>query len=348
MMPNDSVAASRSSSRQWIWWVLAVVVILVTAVGVVFSVTSVIAVQNMPKTIVARYLGALEHGKAEEAMRVAGIKANSGDVLLTDAAYAKAKDRITSFTLGGVVSHGGTATVAATIVQGGRKHVQSFEVDKSGGLPGLPFWRLAGVATDSVDIQLAGPAGLTVTVAGVSPTSAPIGTEVTLRAFPGTYPVDVTSPSAEYRVQGADVVSTPAGGALKPTRFVAQLSPKGETDAQAAVEAWLDACVASAVADPPGCPFVVDTDEGISLSDLHWTLGTRPTVTVATGWTDTGWLVVSGDGTVTATATLTRQSDGSSGSGESDVITFSYSGDVTFDGDKAVFSPLIGDPGTAG
>ena len=145
-MSSEPATTVRRVRVRWYWWAAAVAAVLATAAGALFSVATIGAVQDMPRTLVAQYLTALEHGKAREAMALGGITARSQDMLLTDAAYAKATDKITSFTLAKPVSRGGVTTVDATVQQGRRPYHRSFRVERAGGLPWLPVWRLAPVA----------------------------------------------------------------------------------------------------------------------------------------------------------------------------------------------------------
>lgn len=350
-VPPTAVSAppeSSSSSRvpRWALALVAAVTLLTTAAGVTLSVAVVSALQDLPRTVVAQYLGELQHGRAEAAMKLAGIRANSEDVLLNDAAYAKITDRISGFTVEPAVTRGSKTTVGATISQGDRTYQRSFAVERSGGLPWLPFWRLAHVQPDTVDLTVSGPAGIAFAVGGARPASVPIGTAVALRALPGTYPVTFTSPSSGFEVWDAEVTSTPAGGFLSPTEFTARLSSAGDTAGRTAIDAWLDACVASSVADPHGCPFYTFSQEpGVTITDVRWSLGARPTVTLSPVWTAGGWAVFAADGSVSGQADLVRASDGATGAATVDSIPVAFVGVLTFDGDGPRFVPIYSDGG---
>ncbi|WP_295127245.1 hypothetical protein [uncultured Leifsonia sp.] len=342
--------AARSHVPRWVWAMVAAVTVLTTAAGVTISLAAVAAVQSMPTVVVGQYLRALEHGHATAAMKLAGIEAHSGDVLLTDEAYGRITDRITSFSLAAPVTHGTKTTVQATITQGDRTYQRSFAVQKDGGVPFLPFWRLSPVEPDTLDLMVDGPQGLTYTVAGEKLTSAPVGTDVQLRALPGTYPVAVTSKSKNFDVPVTGVTTTPPGLASSPAVFTAQLSSSGQAAAQKAIDTWLDSCVASHDAKPADCPFWTEPqDSGDDISNVRWQLLTRPTATVQPVWSAGGWSVDSTSGSIGAEAVLTRRSDGASGVGVTDPFSFSFGGLVTFDGSGAVFTPQFSDsPGEAG
>ncbi|MEO7017025.1 MAG: hypothetical protein ABI067_10865 [Leifsonia sp.] len=335
--------AARSRRIRWYWWPVAAGVLLLTVGGVLVSFGTVAAYQGLPKMLVSRYLTDLEHGRASDALKVAGIKTTGADVLLTDAAFAKATNRISSFTLGPTVVRGTSATVDATILRGGKQYKQSFALQRTGGLPGFALWKLGQIKTEVVGVVVSGPGGLTFSVAGQSPQGVPADTGIDLRAFPGTYSLKFQSPSDAFAVPDVNVASVAPGAAQKAATVTAQLSASGTDQARAAVNTWLDACVASAVADPHECPFLVVPIGGASASHVQWHLDYRPSLSVQQAWTTGGWPVDSADiGQVSATATLTRNSDGATGTGTTGEIPFPIHGTITFDGKGAVFTPSFG------
>ena len=341
-----TVEPRRSHAGRWILALIAAVTLLVTAAGVTVSLSAVVALQNLPRTLVAQYLGELEHGRAEAAMKLAGIRANSGDVLLNDAAYSRITDRVSSFTVQSPVTRGATTTVRAQITQGDRTYERSFVVEKEGGLPGLPFWRLGRIEPDTVDLMVEGPAGIQYTVAGVKPQNMPLATDVTLRALPGTYPVELISKSANFDVPVRAITTTPAGNAVSPTVFTARLSDGGQAAARTAINTWLDGCVASHDAVPAHCPFgTYAASAADDISNVSWQLHTRPDVTIDPVWATAGWTVDSTTGSISAEATLTRKSDGATGQGYTDPWSFDFRGILTFDGGGALFTPLIANDG---
>lgn len=329
---------------RWMWAILAAVTIVTTAGGVTVSIAAISALQRMPAIVVAQYLRSLEHGDATEAMRLGGIKRHTGDILLTDAAYSKITDRIKSFTVAAPVTRRGETTVSATIRQGSRTYTSSFAVQKDGGIPWLPFWKMRPIEPDTLDFLVGGPAGLTYTIAGLKPTSTPLDTDVRLRALPGSYPVEVLQKDTEFNIPTADVLTTPTGQNTSPTVLLAQLTTTGKAAAQRAIDTWLDGCIASHDPKPAACPFeTFAADPADDIGNVDWQLLTRPTATVQPDWYEGGWDVDSTSGTVGATAVLKRRSDGAIGIGSTDPFSFSFKGTVTFDGVSAVFTPVITD-----
>jgi hypothetical protein len=349
-MSSEPATTVRRVRVRWYWWAAAVAAVLATAAGALFSVATIGAVQDMPRTLVAQYLTALEHGKAREAMALGGITARSQDMLLTDAAYAKATDKITSFTLAKPVSRGGVTTVDATVQQGRRPYHRSFRVERAGGLPWLPVWRLAPVAPDTLELELDDAGGAALVVAGLEPHTA--DSRITLHAFPGTYPVVVANADPEFTFRDGVVVSHPAGSTVAPTVFAAELTDAGRADAQKAVDTWLDKCLATQDASPADCPFVTgdETVGGVQVSDFHWTLDARPQATIDAKWANGGFAVSARGGLVEASATLTRISDGATASLTTPKIPFGYDGIVDFTEYGTVFRPSPGhgtSPGTS-
>jgi len=303
--------------------------------------------QDIPRTLVAQYLSALTHGTAREAMALGHITARSQDILLSDGAYAKATDKITSFTLARPVSRGGVTTVDATVVQGGQSSHRTFRVQQAGGFPWLPLWKLAPVAPDTVELELDAPGDATLSVAGLEPHTS--DTKVSLRALPGTYPVTANS-EPEYTFRTGTAVSHAPGHASAPIVFAAQLSELGRVDAQKAVDTWLDGCLATQDAAPADCPFVTqdETVGGVQVSGFHWTLDSRPRIIIDTEWADGGFGVDAGGGLVDAAATLTRLSDGATAPFSAPKIPFGFSGMVAFGEGGPVFRPSAGSPAAQG
>lgn len=348
MSVAHAVAPTGRRRIRWYWWALAAAAVVFTAAAALLSATAISSAQATPRTAVSHYLDALVHGKANQAMKLGRIDARPDDILLTEKAYATATDRITSYSLAAPVTRKGVTTVTATVQQGGRPYQRTFRIVRDGGLPFLPLWRLAPVTPDTVEVQAAGPTGLSFTVAGVAPNDG--GRLAKLRALPGSYPVEVRSDSADFSAKSGVAISHPAGSVVTPTVFAAELSQTGYADAEQAVEAWLDACLATQEVAPANCPFMVadETTDGIRMSGLHWSLVARPDVHLIGEWYDGGWDVRGTGGTVTASATLTRLADGATADVTTDDIPFSYTGTVTFTGDGAVFTPLIDDGSTRG
>ncbi|WIB13714.1 hypothetical protein [Curtobacterium sp. MCPF17_052] len=191
---------------------VAAVVLLVVAGGIGWSVGSDSHSAERP---VESFLDDVEHGHLADALRTAGIDRGRDDVLLTDAAYARAGDKITAHRITSVQQGPDRATVQAVLTQAGRIVPATFELERSGTDWGVfPVWSLRAPALGSVQVVVQGPPRSTVQVAGVD-----VGTDASggadLRAFPGSYGVHLdggkwfTATDSTAAVPGFGAAGTP-------------------------------------------------------------------------------------------------------------------------------------------
>ncbi len=115
---------------------------------------------HAPDRPVRAFLDDLTAGRVSDALDAAGIDHDERDLLLTDAAYAKAKDRITGYRIAATRDDGDTATVTAYLRQAGRDVSSTFTLDKTGTEWGVfPVWELEPPRLGAVDVSLRGPPG---------------------------------------------------------------------------------------------------------------------------------------------------------------------------------------------
>ncbi|MGN8049341.1 hypothetical protein ACTJKO_06585 [Curtobacterium sp. 22159] len=287
----------------------AAVVLLLVAGVVGYSVGTTSHSADRP---VRAFLDDLTAGRASAALAAAGIDHDDADLLLTDAAYAKARDRVTGYRIAATRDDGDTATVTAYLRQGGRDVSSTFTLDKTGTDWGLfPVWKLEAPRLGAVDVALRGPSGTKVSVGGQATTTSKDGT-VTLTALPGTY--DVVADGGKWYAADATkaTVAGFGGTASSPVSMTTKLTPAGEQAAKAAVDGWVDGCVASTDAAPKGCSFYAyGEDSAYTYTNQKWTLDARPTVTVG-DWVSNGWLVTT---TTAGRATFTADIAGPGGVG---------------------------------
>jgi len=323
---------------RWFWWVAAAAVVVMA--GGALAVVSALALDaNAPRIAVAHYLSALEKGHASQALAMTGSKAGPSDLLLTDKAFHNATKRITRFSLGRVSTAGDTATVDATIEQGGHKYSQAFQLTRTGrDLATISHWRLRPPALTRIAIAFTGPGPLQFTIVGQNFSSAP---DVEFRAFPGTYNVLPEFPSRMYYAPPFTVTAVGFGNAEpKPADMAIDLSSEGESAAEQAVNEFMDKCAASTELVPAGCPFRAVGQAGVTVDSATWSLDTRPEFSVG-GYTSRGWPVVS---TTVGSAKMSGTAhDGSGRSGEvhTPEIPFGLVGFVTFDGDTATYAQFV-------
>ena len=263
-----------------------------------------------PDRQVDQFLQDLVDGRAEAALAVMGEKPSG---LLTDEAYTSSANHITDFTVSKAKTTGDTSTVSAKITQGGTSYTQEFTLKKSGkSFLVFDTWELQPLSLGVVDVQVQGPAGQSVEIDGNAIDEAD-GT--TLSAFPGDYEVSVVDDDDLFDAvpAAASVVglSDSAAGSLATAAVSTTLTEAGLAAAQSAVDAYVDGCVAQQSLKPDDCGFEARAQDGVTYSNIRWTLTVRPTYSFG-GWAQNGWSVT------TATAgTLDVVADSVDGAGRS-------------------------------
>ncbi|PWC07086.1 hypothetical protein DF223_08955 [Mycetocola zhujimingii] len=322
-------------------WIAGGTAVLLLGIGgaVAFGVGSS---AHAPELEVKAYLDALKKGDVSGAFEVSDTKVEKTDLLLTKKAYADVDDRITRYTLGDVSVEGDTATVTASITQAGEKYDQEFTLVKQGkDAVFFDNWQLESPPLSSIAVGINAPDDAVVEVAGVDISELKKDDGVyTLRVLPGTYPIALGGESDWYSAEevSASVVGfgVEAEAAEAPTLEIA-LTEEGTTAATDAVNAWLDACVASTDLAPAGCPFWATNSEGYELSNFTWTV-TRPTFTIGE-FADGTWPVSTDtDGSAQAGADARDPLTGATGPIATDSFPFDVDGYVeAFGEDGATF-----------
>jgi hypothetical protein len=315
-------------------------VVLLLVAGVVgYSIGSSSHSADRP---VRAFLDDLTAGRVADALDDAGIDREKTDVLLGEAAYAKASDKVTGYRVAATRTEGDTATVRAYLRQGGQDVAATFMLDKTGTDWGVfPVWQLQAPELGSVDVAVRGPSGASVTVAGSKVKTAKDGT-VSLRALPGTYDVAFDGDKWTTASGGSASVSGFGRSTSTPVQMTTTLTAAGQQAAERAVDAWVDGCIASTDAAPAGCSFYAyGQNPAYTYSNQKWTLETRPTVRVG-NWTTNGWLITT---TTFGRAKYTADISGAAGTGTASAgpLNVNASGYVTgFSSDGATFRSAVG------
>ncbi|MBM7474033.1 hypothetical protein [Curtobacterium herbarum] len=313
-------------------------VLLVVAGGVGWSVGSDSHSAERP---VESFLDDLEHGHLSDAIRTAGIDRDRDDVLLTDTVYARAGDKVTAHRITSVEQQSDRATVRTVLTQAGRTVPATFELERTGTDWGVfPVWSLRAPTLGSVQVAVQGPPRSTVQVAGADVRTDASGT-ASLRAFPGSYGVHLDG--GKWLTATDSTAAVPGFGATgTPVVVATTLTDAGSKAASAAVDAWVDACVAEPTPIPAGCSFYAyGADPANTYTDQKWTLESRPTVTVG-GWAVKGWAVSTRSA---GSASFRAQFTGPAGRGTATAgpITVRAAGWITaFSDDGATFESAIG------
>jgi hypothetical protein len=297
---------------------------------------------HAPELQVKAYLDALKKGDVAGAFEVAGTKIEKNDLLLTGKAYAEADDRITRYTLGDVVTEGETATVTASITQGGEKYDHEFTLTKA-GKDAVVFdkWKLEAPELSSIAVGANAPDDAVIEVAGVDVSGLEKEGDVyTLRALPGTYSVALGGDADWYAAEElqASVIGFAADAdPTEPSILEVAMTEEGTASATDAVNTWLDACIASTELAPAGCPFFATNSQGYELSGITWTV-TKPTFTIGE-FTDGTWPVTTdSEGSAQAAADARDPSNGATGRISTDEFTFDVDGVIeAFGEDGATF-----------
>ncbi|WIA99936.1 MULTISPECIES: hypothetical protein [unclassified Curtobacterium] len=264
------------------------VVLLAVAGIVTYSVQSA---SHSPDRPVRAFLDDLTAGRVDDALDTAGIEHGKDDVLLTDAAYAKASSKITGYRIAATDTSGDTAQVRAYLRQGGRDVSTVFTLDRTGTDLGVfPVWKMEAPQLGRVDVSVRGPANTGLQIAGKSVTTSTDGA-VSLKALPGKYSVAVDGGKWYTADKTEAVVSGFRSTASIPVSMRVTLTDAGKQAAQQAVDRWVDGCIASTEAEPPGCSFYAyGSNPSYTYTNKKWTLETRPAVSVG-DWLSRGFFV---------------------------------------------------------
>lgn len=315
-------------------------VVLLLVVGVAgYAVGSDAHAADRP---VRAFLDDLTAGRVDKALTEAHVQHGKSDVLLTDAAYAKATNRVTGYRITGVQQDGDTATVGAYLALAGRQVPATFTLDQTGTDWGVfPRWQLQAPRLATVDVVVQGPPKSTVTVAGQRATTDSSGA-LTLKALPGAYPVAVDGGKWFSADAQTAAVRGFGGTASAPVTVTTTLTDAGRQAATDAVDRWVDTCVASTSTTPEGCSFYAyGANPANTYTNQKWTLESRPTFQVD-GWLAKGWMVTT---TAAGSATYTADFTGPSGAGTATAgpINVTASGYVTgFTDAGATFESAVG------
>jgi hypothetical protein len=285
-------------------------------------------------------------GDVAGAFEVSGTKVEKTDLLLTKKAYAEADDRITRYTLGDVTTADETATVTASITQGGEKYDQEFTLTKAGkDAVFFDKWQLESPQLSSIAVGANAPDDAVVEVAGVDVSGVEKeGGVYTLRALPGTYSVGLGGDNEWYSAE--ELQASVIGFGVEADSADAQIleiamTEEGTTAATDSVNAWLDACIASTELVPAGCPFWATNSQGYELSNLSWAV-TKPTFSIGE-FTDGAWPVLTdSEGSAQAAADARDPASGATGRISTDEFPFDVDGIIESFGDDGatyVFSP---------
>jgi hypothetical protein len=263
--------------------ILALAVCVGIAVGLVVMFAAARTVST-PGFVVTSYLNDVQHGDIDAAMKLDGHVQRTEDVLMSNKAYAKVTDRVTSSRLLSTTVRHASAHVRASVVQHSGTSVATFELRRGAWTPlallGFESWKLQPVPMTTITVTIGAPGRVAATVAGVDLKWK--GSILTLDAFPGTYPLAISSTNAWFTLR--DASTTVNGfGSHTDLKTPAVLTQKGSDAIRAAANTWLDTCAAKTVFQPSGCSFGLTRgpDAGQVWTNQTWTIATRPQLSIS-------------------------------------------------------------------
>ncbi len=252
--------------------VASALLVVATGCGVVTDVTGLS--ERRVTQQVERLLTAVRDGRASEAFAMLE-RGPGADLLVPDAAYAAATDRITGWTVGDVIAGPELSTVSVTLHRGDARRPIHLILDEETQL-------FRGYGLTHVGLLQGSTRQQTTQVNGVDlpPHSGSPGATVQVLAFPGRYEVRT---EAGPLLQSTPVVTPvtlegwdgPAGGPfLEP-------SAEGRRELTSIVQDHLRECLAQSVAEPEGCPNQAPLAEGAER--IEWTMEEEPSSGVSEG-----------------------------------------------------------------
>lgn len=315
--------------------------VLVLLIGGSLAGISFGAATHAPEVQVQAFLDALVEGNAEQAIALTGTEVGPGDLLLSNEAYQNADDRITGYTIGDSRADGDSASVTATIKQGGFSYDEVFSLTRTGrDAVVFDVWALDPPAISILAVGVSAPDDAVVEVGAVDVSPARSGDGVELRALPGTYAVTLGGDTTWYDAEPTSASVVGFGARAEPAESLAvDMTDEGTRSATDAVDAWLDDCVASTELAPAGCPFSASNPGDLELSNIAWTV-TKPEFSFG-DFTDGSWPVVSETvGEAVATADGVDPETGETGRTSTQPIPFDIRGVIDgFTDEGAAFDP---------
>lgn len=337
-----------AKKKSMVGWIAGGAVVLLVIVAGIVGV-SIGNSMHAPDKQVTAFLDLLKEGKAKDALAAAGIKAEKSDILLTDDAYKAADDRVSSYSITSTEVSGDSATVTASISQGGEKFEQDFTLTKTGkDLVLFDVWKLDAPELGEVTFSMNGPTSAPVAVSGTKVPQDSLGDTVTLRALPGTYSVGLAGDQKNFEAKKISAAVLGFAGSSSDSEssdseegaeLTVGLSSDGKKAAEDAISKFLDECEASTELNPDGCPNFANDDGIDKVEDIVWTFDPLPEFTLEE-FDGSGWPVTTdSDGEFALDCTITVDGKKQTHVGlQAGTLPFNVDGYVTFDKDgKATF-----------
>jgi hypothetical protein len=295
--PETQIAAPEPATKARRPWLVPViiaagaVVLLGAGAGIGYA---VVVGQRSPEAVVSSYLNELVAGDAAAAGTWMTALPEGNPVLLQPDTYAGVTDPISDFTVIDTDIDGKVAEVTVEFVQGSETYTQELTLSLIKRDLGIfDVWRVDGSNLPGVYVSFARPDGMDLSVNGTDFGVLVGSYEYDVPALPGTYTFTPEGTTEFYTAEPVTVTIRFDGP--ESTTSVAlpvTLTEAGAASAQAAVNAYLDSCLAQPVLAPSGnCGFSIAQDDG-TYTNIRWTLLVRPTVSFGDYRSGRGWAVI--------------------------------------------------------
>jgi len=253
-------------------------------------VVALLTTQHAPSASVDRFLDTVEAGHSSAAVAQLSPSPIGSRALVQDDFYDHQTNRITKHQILSTTTHGSHSVVRARIVTKKGSFTQAFTLVTHRRSFIWDVWTIDGTSFAVIDLADPRPDGVRVTVNGtaIQKNSEEFDAFVVL---PGAYrfapDVDDSPVTMDTQTVTIGSFESHPSVTLQP-----RLTSDGITQARAAVDAFLDACLAQHVLAPTGnCGFEILNDEpNLTIDSITWSIKQRPVVEFG-AWDNGVWEV---------------------------------------------------------
>ena len=262
-------------------------VLIVAALGITYALLSA---HYAPSASVERFLDLVVKGQSKEAVATLDPAPLDDPALVDDDVYAAAKHRVTSYQIESTKLNGHEAVVEVKLKTDAGSWTQRLDLVAENQFLVFDIWTVDGNSLPKVELDDGRPAGVAVTANGVQIQTDGVDSS-TFFALPGDYRFAILSDSSLVEADAHDA-QIGSFDQNKKVTLQLQLTDDGVTSARAAVDNFLEGCIAQPVLVPAGdCGYEVTDDPNYpneTLSDITWSIKQRPVVSFEP-WQDGAW-----------------------------------------------------------
>ncbi len=284
------VTAPRRSRRRRILLIVlgGVVVLIIAGLGIAYGVLSA---RYAPGASVSAFLDQVVKGRSAEAIKLMSPKPEGNPGLMNDDVYAATKHRVTSYRIESTEVHGDHAQVTAQLHTDSGSWTQRFDLVGSHHVLLWNEWTVDGTALPKVTLDDDRPSGVNVTANDIVIQKDSSAFDE-FYVLPGTYAFAIESDNSLVAADSHSVaIHSMSGSRNVKVQLRFRLTDDGIAAGRAAIDQFLDACLAQPTLAPTGdCGFYVENDPTGTISNILWSITRRPDVSFG-DWEDNGWTV---------------------------------------------------------